>query len=154
MVMDRNSTSPTYYPGLGPYSICSTDSTIRSPLYLSHDISKNNESHLLFSSRSVKQEVIPESFPESPSTKVHIQDLTNRETILNYFQGSDLKSSLLPVVLNDSMLSNIDDKYCDFSSPELSSNILCSSSSNVLPSLDHPLDFENLMDLDTLPLEK
>ena len=99
-----------------------------------------------------------------PFSKMKDQDLTTsnisanathvKDKILDNIRTIDVQPSLLPNLLNDSFLPSIDDKQFGLPSLEFNHTLLSNSGPITLPSLDHPLDFENLMDLDSLPLDK
>ena len=99
-----------------------------------------------------------------PFSRIKYQDLTMsnisahathvKDKILDDIRTIDVQPSLLPNLLNDSFLPSIDDKQFGLPSLEFNHTLLSNSGPITLPSLDHPLDFENLMDLDSLPLDK
>ena len=152
--LDGKSISPVDFAGLGPTSVYSADSSNQSPLHLTTGIPKHDENKKMLPSKNLTFEKIPSSLCGLRSTNIPMQVLTFRDKTLDYFQASDLKSGALPSLLHDSMLSNMDDKCDGISSVEFSTSMLNGVGPTALPSLDHPLDFENLMDLDNLPFEK
>ena len=148
---EGQSTSPIDYAGFGSYSVPSTESSTQSPINLNSHVQKINENPHLFLPNSMTLEHIPDSFPSSSSA---LQVLNPSDKSLNHLQVSELKAVTLPAFLNETFISNTNDKRHSCTSTDLGSNIFNNAGVNLLPSLDHPLDFENLMDLDNLPFEK
>ena len=111
----------------------------------------NHESKITNAKNELSRNLI-DSDATSSNITMHLS--SSGDKTLESIHAIDGKSVLLPNLFNDSFLPHMDDKQYGLPSLEFNPNIFSNTNPMTLPSLDHPLDFENLMDLDNLPLDK
>ena len=149
---DGKSISPFDYVGLGQSSTYITESSSQSPWHTATDVPNFQETKQVVPGISTRLGLMPLTSPNLSVESTMSLCLTPPVKTLDNFQRLDIQSLVsVPQLINDSMLSNSNEKCYNLTSHDFGSMGLNPAGPSILPSLDHPLDFENLMDLDSLP---
>ena len=149
---EGKSTSPFDYVGQGQSSSYSTESSSQSPWHIATDVPSFQETKQFIPSISTRLGLMPQISPNLSVESSMSLCLTPPVKTLDNIQRLDIQPLLsIPPLINDSMLSKSTDKCYNLTSHDFGPMVSNTAGPSILPSLDHPLDFENLMDLDSLP---
>ena len=149
---EGKSTSPFDYVGLGQSSSYSTESSSHSPWHIITDVPSFQETKKFIPGISTRLGLMPRISPNLSVESNMGLCLTPPVNTLDNFQRLDIQPLLsIPPLINDSMLSKSTEKCYNLTSHDFGPMVSNPTGPSILPSLDHPLDFENLMDLDSLP---